>query len=397
MAGKCRGDQCVLADRPHSKRGILWANAWAARRPREALRAVERARRAVPCSLHGRNHLGQRMTDTHAAHSHMHDLEGHVEAVEADLEYWRAKRLEPRIIQLHRRGVITLYDLLHTAAKVPAAPAAAGAPGQDIEARIRALEDGLDEYIRGISLASLEITSRPSVIEDIRKERGDYDDFFRIAKPPHDGTLEERIGRLERLLPEYQRLVHVLMRALIDKGAVTPAEVESQRAFLAGRGAWNGARIVARAWVDPAFKQALLTRGREAVRELNIPPGKLGRLGVAENTAALHNVVVCTLCSCYPHDLLGDPPWWYRDDSYKQRIVADPRATLAERFDLRLSDGVEVRVHDSTSDVRWMVLPRRPAGTDGWSEEQLARLVTIESLVGTAPALAPAALAAGER
>jgi nitrile hydratase len=147
--------------------------------------------------------------------------------------------------------------------------------------------------------------------------------------------------------------------------------------------------MVARAWVDPAFKQALLTRGREAVRELNIPPGRLGKLGVAENTATLHNVVVCTLCSCYPHDLLGDPPWWYRDDSFKESVVRDPRGTLPE--------SVEVRVHDSTSDVRWMVLPRRPAGTDGWSEEELARLVTIDALVGTAEALPPAALARNER
>jgi nitrile hydratase len=178
---------------------------------------------------------------------------------------------------------------------------------------------------------------------------------------------------------------------------LTTEQIERRRAFLAGRGAWNGARIVARAWVDPAFKQALLARGREAVRELNIPPGRLGKLGVAENTATLHNVVVCTLCSCYPHDLLGDPPWWYRDDSYKERIVRDPRGTLAEQFDLQLPENVEVRVHDSTSDVRWIVLPRRPMGTDGWSEEELARLVTIDSLVGTAHALNPAALAANER
>ena len=178
---------------------------------------------------------------------------------------------------------------------------------------------------------------------------------------------------------------------------LTAEQVEQQRALLAGRGAWNGARIVARAWVDPVFKQALLARGREAVRELNIPPGRLGKLGVAENTATLHNVVVCTLCSCYPHDLLGDPPWWYRDDSYKERIVRDPRGTLADRFNLRLPDSVEVRVHDSTSDVRWMVLPRRPERTDGWSEEQLARLVTIDSLVGTAAALDPAALGRSER
>jgi nitrile hydratase len=334
---------------------------------------------------------------TQPAHSHMHDHEGHVAAVEADLEYWRTKRLEPRVLQLHRRGVVTLYDLVRAAAQLPMTPTPAGAATHDSEGRIRALEDGLDEYIRGVALASLDSPDYPFVIEDTRKERGDYDDFFRIAKPPHDGTLEQRIARLEHELREYQRLLQVLMHALLAKGVLTAEQVEQQRAFLAGRGAWNGARIVARAWVDPAFKQALLARGREAVRELNIPPGRLGKLGVAENTATLHNVVVCTLCSCYPHDLLGDPPWWYRDDSYKTRIVRDPRGTLADRFDLRLPDGVEVRVHDSTSDVRWMVLPRRPAGTDGWSEEQLARLVTIDSLVGTAPALDPAALARSER
>jgi nitrile hydratase len=333
---------------------------------------------------------------TQAAHGHMRDYEGHVQAVEADLEYWRTKRLEPRVIQLHRRGVVTLYDLLRAAAHVPAS-AATGEVTHEIEDRIRALEDGLDEYIRGIALASIDPPDHPFVIEDTRKERGDYDDFFRIAKPPHDGTLGERIARLEHDLREYQRLLQVLMRALLDKGVLTKEQLERQRAFLAGRGAWNGARIVARAWVDPVFKQALLARGREAVRELNIPPGRLGKLGVAENTATLHNVVVCTLCSCYPHDLLGDPPWWYRDDSYKQRIVEDPRGTLAHRFNLRLPDGVEVRVHDSTSDVRWMVLPRRPAGTDGWSEEELARLVTIDSLVGTAEALTPAARAHDQR
>jgi nitrile hydratase subunit alpha len=332
---------------------------------------------------------------THAAHSHMHDFEGHVTAVEADLEYWRTKRLEPRVLQLHRRGVLTLYDLLRAAAQLPAATVAE--PPHDTEARIRALEDSLDEYIRGIALASLDLPGHAFVIEDTRKERGDYDDFFRISKPPHDGTLDQRIARLEHELREYQRLLQVLMRALIDKGVLSAEQIERQRALLAGRGAWNGARIVARAWVDPAFKAALIARGREAVRELNIPPGRLGKLGVAENTATRHNVVVCTLCSCYPHDLLGDPPWWYRDDSYKQRIVSDPRGTLADRFNLRLPEGVEVRVHDSTSDVRWMVLPCRPAGTDGWSEEQLARLVTIDSMVGTAPALAPAALARKER
>jgi nitrile hydratase subunit alpha len=331
--------------------------------------------------------------DAPAGHTHMHDFEGHVEAVEADLEYWRTKRLEPRFIQLHRRGVLTLYDLVRAAGALPAPQLdAKDATELDLELRIRALEDGLDDYVRGVSLISFDGPGHSSVIEDTRKERGDYDEFFRIAKPPHDGTLEERIARLERQIQDYRHLLDLVTRALLDNGVVTEETLEKQRAFLASRGVKNGARIVARAWVDPAFKEALLTKGREAVRELNIPPGKLGKLGVAENDAARHNIVVCTLCSCYPHDLLGDPPWWYRDDSYKERIVHDARGMLAERFNLRLPDNVEVRVYDSTSDVRWMVLPARPAGTDGWSEDDLAKLVTIESLVGTAPALDPAAL-----
>ena len=146
----------------------------------------------------------------------------------------------------------------------------------------------------------------------------------------------------------------------------------------------NGARIVARAWVDEGFRQRLITQGRETVRELDIPPGKLGILGIAENTDNVHNVVVCTLCSCYPHDLLGNPPWWYRTDDYKERVIADPRGMLTEAFDLRIPEGKQIRVHDSTSDVRWMVIPQRPEGTEGLSEEELAELVTPESLVGTA-------------
>jgi nitrile hydratase len=155
-------------------------------------------------------------------------------------------------------------------------------------------------------------------------------------------------------------------------------------------GARNGARIVARAWVDPDFKQRLIENGREAVRELDVPPGRLAVLAVAENTPAVHNVVVCTLCSCYPSELLGNPPWWYRDASYKEQIVQDPRAKLAEAFALQVPDDKVIEVHDSTSDLRWFVLPERPAGTDGWSEEELAELVTVESLVGVATVTAPA-------
>ncbi|HZU06542.1 MAG TPA: nitrile hydratase subunit alpha [Chloroflexota bacterium] len=330
-------------------------------------------------------------------HAHMQDYEAHVRAVEEDLEYYRTKRLEPRILYLHRRGIVTLYDILRAFARLaPDAASAppAGAASQDLAQRIRALEDGLDEYVRGIALTTIEVGGQPLPIEETRKERGDYDPFFRIAKKPHGGSLEERIARLEQDLRDYTLLLQAFTRALVETGAVTEAQLAEQRAALTGRGAWNGARIVARAWVDPEFKHALLTKGREAVRELDIPPGRLGKLGVAENTETVHNVVVCTLCSCYPYDLLGDTPWWYKHDTYKERIVRDPRGTLEEMFGLKIPPTMEIRVHDSTSDVRWMVLPRRPAGTEGWSEAELARLVTPESLIGVSEPLSPDQLAA---
>lgn len=130
---------------------------------------------------------------------------------------------------------------------------------------------------------------------------------------------------------------------------------------------------------------ATITRSRE----LDIPPGRLGKLGVAENTEREHNIVVCTLCSCYPHDLLGDPPWWYRTEEYKRRIIEDPRAMLAEMFGLQVPPHRAIVVRDSTSDVRWMVLPRQPEGSQDMTEEQLADLVTPESLVGAAEPRTP--------
>ena len=328
------------------------------------------------------------------AHSHMHDYEAHVRAVEEDLEYWRAKRFEPRVLFLHRRGLVTLYDVLHAASRLlppaPLPPTDEDRP--ELERRIRALEDGLDEYVRGIALTSVDIRGTKMVIEDTRTERGDYDPVFRIAKKPHGGSLEERVSRLEQDLRDYTLLLRAFTQALLDTGALSAEQLERARAAPQPE-FWNGARIVARAWVDPAFKRDLIERGRDAVRELDIPPGRLGKLGVAENTDAVHNVVVCTLCSCYPHDLLGDTPWWYKHDSYKQRIVRDPRGTLAEMFGLHVPPDVQVRVHDSTSDVRWMVLPRRPAGTEGLSEEELARLVTRDSLIGAGEPLQPSQLA----
>ena len=151
------------------------------------------------------------------AHSHMHDHDYHVRAVEADLEYWRTKRLEPRLIQLHRRGVVTFYDLVRAAPQVPKVPAPVHAPAHDIhdiEHRIRALEDGMDDYIRGIGLAWTDPKDYPFVIEDTRKERGDYDDFFRIAKPPHEIMIDIARPVGCAFAPEPVEEVHVRLAAI---------------------------------------------------------------------------------------------------------------------------------------------------------------------------------------
>jgi nitrile hydratase len=309
----------------------------------------------------------------------MHDFEAHVRAVEEDFEYYRTKRLEPRVLFLVRRGVLRLADLLKAA---PEAERPTNDAPDAMEQRIRAVEDRLDAYVKEIAVLSS--VDDGIVIEDTRRERGDYDPAFRIAKRHHPERLEERVAVLEADLSEGEYVLRVFERALVQAGLVTRAELEARRTRVAQPGPWNGARIVARAWVDPEFKQRLLEQGRAAVRELDIPPGRLGKLGVAENTDTIHNVVVCTLCSCYPHDLLGDTPWWYKHDTYKQRIVRDPRGTLQEMFGLCVPEQMEVRVHDSTSDVRWMVLPARPPGTEGMSEAELADLVTRECLIGTA-------------
>lgn len=323
---------------------------------------------------------------------HMHDYEAHVRAVEEDLEYYRTKRFEPRVIYMARRGAVTFYDLLKAKSKIKTKSRRKFA---NLESRIRALEDALDDYVKGIALASSGLPKEVGmVIEDTRKERGDYDEFFRIRKKEHGGSLKERIKRLEQDLRDYQALLDVYTYVLIQKGYIKRADYNKRKKGLYAKNVWNGAKIVARAWVDPEFRADLIERGREAVRELGIPPGRLGKLGVAENTESTHNVVVCTLCSCYPHDLLGDTPWWYKHDSYKKRIIKDPRGTLKEMFSLDVPPHVQISIHDSTSDVRYMVLPRRPPGTGGMKEEELAELVTRDSLIGVAEALRPSQLAA---
>ncbi len=185
----------------------------------------------------------------------------------------------------------------------------------------------------------------------------------------------------------YFQLMEVSLRELlVEKGVVTDAEVEAAAADMKSRGPERGARVVARAWTDPAYKARLLADGSAACEELGLDVPAL-RLVVVENTPEVHNVIVCTLCSCYPRMLLGLPPDWYKSRAYRSRVVREPRAVLAE-FGTRVPDGVAVRVHDSTADMRYLVLPLRPAGTEGWSEERLARLVTRDSMIGVAPATA---------
>ncbi|HEU5448573.1 MAG TPA: nitrile hydratase subunit alpha [Acidimicrobiia bacterium] len=177
--------------------------------------------------------------------------------------------------------------------------------------------------------------------------------------------------------------VKALEQVLVEKGYVDPAALDAiAEAYEHNVGPRNGARVVARAWCDPGYREWLLEDGTAAIAEL----GYSGRGGetirVVENTPQVHNVIVCTLCSCYPWPVLGLPPSWYKSPAYRSRVVVDPRSVLSE-FGVDLPADTEVRVWDSTSEIRYLVVPMRPPGTDGWSEEDLARLVTRNSMIGT--------------
>jgi nitrile hydratase len=175
-----------------------------------------------------------------------------------------------------------------------------------------------------------------------------------------------------------------LERLLTEQGLVTPDAIDAiLRHYEEDVGPMNGARVVARAWVDDAYRRRLLADGTAATAELGFGGPQGERLVVVENTPAVHNVVVCTLCSCYPWPVLGLPPSWYKDPAYRSRVVREPRAVLAE-FGLTLHDETEVRVWDSSAEVRYMVLPERPAGTDGESEDALAERVTRDAMIGVA-------------
>jgi nitrile hydratase len=177
---------------------------------------------------------------------------------------------------------------------------------------------------------------------------------------------------------------------LLERELVDPKVMDTYiRMYESDIGPLNGAKVVARAWVDPEFKSRLLEEGTSAVAELGFKGPQGEHIVVVENTPTQHNTVVCTLCSCYPWPLLGLPPTWYKDPAYRSRIVREPRALLAE-MGLTLGDDVEIRVWDSSSEVRYFVLPERPAGTENLSEEALAALVTRDAMAGIAKVAGPA-------
>jgi nitrile hydratase subunit alpha len=189
--------------------------------------------------------------------------------------------------------------------------------------------------------------------------------------------------------------VKALESLLVEKGLVsTDAIDEIVETYEHDIGPMNGAKVVARAWADPAYKQRLLENGTAAIAELGFSGAQGSEMIVLENTPAVHNVVVCTLCSCYPWPVLGLPPSWYKSLAYRSRVVIEPRKVLSE-FGLELGQDVEVRVWDSNAELRYLVLPERPGGTDGMSEQELAALVTRDSMVGVAKAQAPAPVPAG--
>lgn len=177
------------------------------------------------------------------------------------------------------------------------------------------------------------------------------------------------------------RLLAAVRQLLTAKGVFTQADIAERIRITDNASPAQGARMVARAWTDPAYRARMLADGAQAAEELGIPMRGMPPLGVLEDTAEEHNLVVCTLCSCYPRAVLGYPPFWFKSAAYRARAVRDPRGLLVE-FGTTLPEQVKLRVVDSTADYRWMVLPLRPAGTDGWSETQLAAIVREGDMIG---------------
>jgi len=187
-------------------------------------------------------------------------------------------------------------------------------------------------------------------------------------------------------LSYHAKRIYAIRDLLLEKGVITDKDIQRQVEYQEARSPANGAKLVARAWVDPAFKARLIGHPKAACAEMGIDATSFNEFVVLENTEKVRHMVVCTLCSCYPRPILGRPPDWYKSFNYRQRAVNDPRGVMRE-FGLVLPDDVEVRIHDSTADIRYLVLPLRPKGTGRLSETELAQLVTRDSMIGVMDAL----------
>ncbi len=202
-----------------------------------------------------------------------------------------------------------------------------------------------------------------------------------------DGHLHPAADHDDSPLTYWQAMEIAVRELLVEKGVTSPSEINVAIEAMDRRTPANGARLVARAWIDDEFRRRLLADASAAMKEMGFDPAGL-RLIAVENTRDVHNVIVCTLCSCYPRNLLGLPPDWYKQRAYRSRLVKSPRATLRE-FGLVIPDDVSVRVHDSTADMRYIVIPARPDGTGDFSEKELAELITRDSMIGVALATVP--------
>jgi len=207
----------------------------------------------------------------------------------------------------------------------------------------------------------------------------------------HTAHEEEGIPKVEKELTYFQRRLLAVENLLIEKGIFRRDEFRRAVEEIKDQVPAIAARVVARAWTDPAFKSRLLADAKKAVAEMEINTETINHLVALENRETIHHVVVCTLCSCYPRQIMGHPPEWYKSETYKRRMITEPRETLRE-FGLELNESVEIRVMDSTADVRYLILPRRPLNTEGLGEEELAELVTRDSMIGVGEALAPGGL-----
>jgi hypothetical protein len=179
-----------------------------------------------------------------------------------------------------------------------------------------------------------------------------------------------------------ERLLVAVRTLLEQKGIVSTAEVQERMAITDAANPGQGARMIAKAWMDPSYRALMLEDGTKAAEELGIPMRGMPPLGVLENTPEVHNLVVCTLCSCYPRAVLGYPPFWYKSAAFRARAIRDPRDLLASEWKTIIPDTVKLRVVDSTADYRWMVLPMRPAGTDDWDQSRLAGIVREGDMIG---------------